>query len=120
MEQMARYRLIVFTEPVEGREVEFNTWYDTQHLADVVAVPGFVSAQRFKLKECYGGEFKQRYLAIYELDSQDHAAAMRELLGRAGTGTMVLSAALDSEKTAFAVFEEWTPLLRAVARDGSV
>jgi hypothetical protein len=106
---MARYRLIVFTEPVAGREAEYNTWYDTQHLRDVVAVPGFVSAQRFKLKECYGGEFRERYLAVYELDSEDHAASMRELLGRAGSSGMVLSEALDSGRTEFAVFEELTP-----------
>jgi hypothetical protein len=70
----------------------------------VVAVPGFGAAQRFVLKELCGGEFKQRYPANYEIESDDYASVMKELLSRAGTSAMELSEALDSDKTAYAVF----------------
>src|ERR1700704_107863 len=45
------YYYLVFSNPVAGREDEYNKWYDTQHAQDVVAVPGFVTAQRFVASE---------------------------------------------------------------------
>jgi hypothetical protein len=46
---------------------EFNRWYEERHLPDILACPGFVSCTRF---ECVG-EREPRYLAIYELESED-------------------------------------------------
>ena len=46
---MTKHVLIALTNPVEGREQEFNEWYDNQHVPDFLALPGCVSAQRFKL-----------------------------------------------------------------------
>lgn len=113
---MGKYRLIVMSEPVEGREAEYNSWYNNEHLQDVVAVPGFGSAQRFKLEQPWGGEFKHRYMAIYEFESDDYAAVMQELMSRAGTNAMLLSEALDVPNLACGVFEECSPFVRAPAR----
>jgi hypothetical protein len=115
---MGKYRLIVFTEPVAGREAEFNDWYNNQHLSDVVAVPGFVAGQRFRLVQPCGGEFKQRYLAIYEIESEDYAGAVQEMMSRAGTPAMVVSEALDSDNVALAVFEECSARVAPPARSG--
>src|SRR5438270_12589523 len=41
------YYFLVFSNPVAGHEDEYNKWYDTQHAQDVVAIPGFQTAQRF-------------------------------------------------------------------------
>ena len=41
------YYFFVFSNPVAGHEDEYNKWYNEQHAPDVVAVPGFVTAQRF-------------------------------------------------------------------------
>jgi hypothetical protein len=108
---MSKYRLIVFTDAVAGREDEFNDWYTNRHIGDVVAVPGVASAQRFELKSIFGGEFRHRYLAIYEIDAEDYEAAVREILNRANTDAMPLSDALESS-IAFAVFQECSPLVR--------
>jgi hypothetical protein len=113
---MGKYKLIVMSEPVEGREAEYNSWYNDEHLRDVVAAPGFSAAQRFELTQLWGGELKHRYMAIYEIDSDDHAAAMRELMSRAGTSAMPLSEALDKPNLAFGVFEECSPVVLAPAR----
>jgi hypothetical protein len=102
---MSKYKLIVFTDPVEGREDEYNDWYNNQHLSDVVAVPGFGSAQRFKLKELRDGQFRHRYLAIYEIESDDYGKVMDALMSRAGTSAMLISEALDSPTADVAVFE---------------
>ena len=42
---------LVFSNPVEGRDGEFNEWYDTVHVPEVLAIPGILSAQRFDLEE---------------------------------------------------------------------
>ena len=41
------YDFLVFSGAAAGHEDEYNKWYNEQHALDVVAVPGFVSAQRF-------------------------------------------------------------------------
>jgi hypothetical protein len=46
---MAKHVFVVFTNPVEGKEATYNDWCDNRHLPDVLDVPGFVSAQRFRL-----------------------------------------------------------------------
>ena len=38
---MGNYTMVVFTSPVEGREDDYNDWYDNQHLGDVIAAAGF-------------------------------------------------------------------------------
>jgi hypothetical protein len=35
--------------PDEVDEAEFNAWYDA-HLDEILSIPGFVSAQRFRLE----------------------------------------------------------------------
>ena len=54
------------TEPPLAMEEEFNAWYDTEHLPERLAIPGFRSARRW-VAEVAPGEGK--YLATYELDS---------------------------------------------------
>jgi hypothetical protein len=56
--------LVVLTEPDEGYEELLNRWYDDEHLAERVEVPGIRSARRYVAVE---GEPK--YLAMYELDT---------------------------------------------------
>ena len=58
--------LLTITEPPAAMEEEFNAWYDTEHLAERLAISGFRSAQRW-VAEIAPGEGK--YLATYELDA---------------------------------------------------
>lgn len=102
---MGKYKLVVLSSPVDGREDEFNDWYTNRHLGDVVAVPGFVSAERFKLKSVGAGEFSTNYLAIYEMDADDPDAALNALMARADAGEMFISEALNENTTLCGVFE---------------
>lgn len=54
--------LLVLMQPPQSLEDEFNAWYDTEHLAERLAVPGFETALRFV---CIDGH--PRYLAMYDL-----------------------------------------------------
>ena len=55
--------LMVVVEVDPEHEEEFNRWYDTEHIPEKLAAPGFRSARRFRDHERPG-----RYLALYELD----------------------------------------------------
>jgi len=63
---MNRGLLLTMTEPPAAMEEEFNAWYDTEHLAERLAIPGFRSTRRW-VADVAPGEGK--YLATYELDS---------------------------------------------------
>jgi hypothetical protein len=54
--------LLVTMEPPPAMEEEFNDWYDTEHVPERVAIPGFESARRFV---CVTGF--PRYVAMYDL-----------------------------------------------------
>ncbi len=69
-----RAMLVVMTDPVSpDREADYNEWYNECHLPDVLAIPGYVSATRYRAFEGRRG-FNQEYLALYELDVPDVAA----------------------------------------------
>lgn len=105
-------KLIVLTSPREGREQEYNDWYDNRHLDDVLDVPGFVSAQRFKLKGRPLSAAAWQYLAIYEIDHDDPQAVLDELLARAGTDCMPMTDAMDPDRYNVC-YEPITPLRKA-------
>src|SRR5262245_59612347 len=56
--------LLLVAIDVEGRhEAELDRWYDEEHIAERMAIPGFLQARRFKALE--GGP---KYLALYDLE----------------------------------------------------
>lgn len=62
------FTLIVYTSPAEGREDEYNAWYDDVHLPEFSALPGVISGRRFQVVPTAPGG-KPTYAAIYELSS---------------------------------------------------
>jgi hypothetical protein len=56
--------LMVWADVPSDKEKEFNRWYNEEHLAERLAVPGFLSAARYEAVK--GGP---RHLAVYELES---------------------------------------------------
>lgn len=58
--------LLVLMQPPPALEEEFNAWYDTEHIAERLAVPGFETALRYV---CTDGA--PRYLAMYDLANAD-------------------------------------------------
>lgn len=105
---MPKYKFIVLTEPVEGRDAEFNDWYQNVHLGDVVAIEGFTAAQRFRFAKTLGGGEDEAfpYLAIYEIETDDIDEVLAELNRRRGTERMGISEALGPKVYAV-VYEEF-------------
>ena len=63
---MNRGLLLTMTEPPPHLEEEFNAWYDDEHIAERLAIPGYRSARRWVANAPQG---EGKYLATYELDS---------------------------------------------------
>jgi len=112
---MAKYTFVVMTNPVAGKEAEFNDWYNRNHIPDVLNVPGFVCAQRFRLADVQmGGDAASRpykYLAIYEIETDDLEGALKELRSRAQSGEIVPSDAIDMNNVSTYMF---TPIAEKV------
>jgi hypothetical protein len=98
---MPKAILVVQTNPTEPeREQEFNDWYTGTHLRDVLTVPAYSAAARYRLVE--GVDLleglappAQRYLAIYEVETDDLEQAAKDLRETVFSGDMVISDALD-------------------------
>lgn len=58
--------LMVWVDIDPQYEDGFNRWYDEEHIAELLKVPGFLSAGRYAAIK--GGP---KYLALYELESHD-------------------------------------------------
>jgi hypothetical protein len=56
--------LMVWADIPADKEGEFNRWYNEEHLAERLAVPGFLSGARYEAVK--GGP---KHLAVYELES---------------------------------------------------
>lgn len=97
--------MIVFTSPVEGREEEYNDWYDNTHLPEFLALPGVVSGKRFRLSPS-GPKAKQSYVAIYEL-SDDPASVLKAMNAAITGGSMHMSDALDPASVSMS---GWDPI----------
>jgi hypothetical protein len=99
---MGRYIFAVHSNPVEGREHEFNDWYSNRHLDDLLAVPGVISARRLTLADQQARQVEQpfKYLALYEVETDDPQAFIDELIARAETGRIPRSSALSTDLSA--------------------
>lgn len=68
---------LAFTNPIVGREADFNEWYDSCHVREVLRYGrGFLGCQRFKLHDepLQGSLPPWEYLALYDLQSDDLTA----------------------------------------------
>ena len=111
---MAEYVYAVFSNPSSPEDEDaFNDWYDRIHLNDALNVPGFKTAQRYKMPGELAEDAMWRYLTIYTIESDDVAATMAELMSRVGTDVMVIPPTIDRDNAYSAVFAPWGPLVTA-------
>ncbi|MGH3386588.1 MAG: hypothetical protein ACRDO1_18570 [Nocardioidaceae bacterium] len=78
MSERRRGLLLVMMEPHEGFDESLNRWYDEEHLAERLAVPGVLSARRFVAVEGV-----PRYLALYDLETPAVVASAPYLAAKA-------------------------------------
>jgi hypothetical protein len=87
---MKKYKYVVFNNPIDGMDAEFNAWYDNQHLHDIVKIPGIIRATRFRVSEHQRAEAPQpwKYMALYDCETDDIRKIIHELRVRPGTPSM--------------------------------
>lgn len=103
---MKKYVFVVYTRPKAGRDAEYNKWYDETHLPDILALPGFRSARRYRYVDVpTTNPSTHPYIALYMVETDDIVAAQAALQAAANTPAMLLSDALDLETTQATYFE---------------
>ena len=76
---------LVLANPAEGQDAAYNAWYSDRHIPDVLAVPGFVAARRFRLAaQTAGKPSPWRYMATYELEAERLPEIRAEMAARSG------------------------------------
>ena len=74
-----QFLVLILTEPTEGKEDEFNDYYENLHLDEVLATTDLQTAQRFKLVEEAGEGSPLPYLALYETQADDPQQVLENL-----------------------------------------
>lgn len=110
------YYFYVFSNPVSGHEDEYNNWYDQRHAADVVSIPGFVSAQRYVKSDTpffrVADVQVPKYLIIYKIVTADVEAVFTEVERRLKTGETYMSPAYDRKTSQNYVYKPVGPELK--------
>lgn len=100
---MAKHVLMAFNCAKAGEEEEFARWYDEVHIPEILAVPGFVSARRFRIvnTNVQGGSGWSN-VSLYEIETDDLPATMAALQAAISPS----SPAIDSAVSAMLVGSE--------------
>jgi hypothetical protein len=103
---MGKYVFVVYTQPFEGQDADYNKWYDEIHVADVEKLDGVLSARRYRLADMdQPSEGQPPYLALYELELDDVSVFPGQIAKAIEEGRMPLSPAMDRSKTVRAYYE---------------
>ena len=97
MSETGHYWFMVFSNPVAGHQAEYEEWYDNVHFPDLLAIPGFVSGQRFRLTDAQArpGEHPHQFLVVWELAADNLAGVFDEIHRRRADGRVRPSPAYD-------------------------
>jgi hypothetical protein len=85
--------LIVETGPAEGRDDDWNSWYDEVHIPEILQkIPGFNAATRFKRPAGVDlGPEEQEYCTVYEIEAEDPADSLAALGAGMQSGALTRS-----------------------------
>ena len=77
---MSRYVLMVYTRPIRSLEADYHRWYDETHLAEILAVPGFVEARRLEVMKTTltPADDRDGCVAEFIIESDDIDATLAE------------------------------------------
>ena len=101
---MPKVKMLVYTNALDGKDDEFNRWYDEIHVPEVLKFTKSVAAQRFRQSDAQPGKPEPfRYLAIYEFDV-DSKEAYDSLT--ANVEKMNMGSSLDQDKVKVAFYDD--------------
>jgi hypothetical protein len=96
---MAKSMFMAWASPVDdANDSEFNAWYDGTHVPQVrAAIPAITAVHRYRLADVpgLGASLAHRYVAVYEMDTDDVASAMAALGAASADGRIEITATMD-------------------------
>lgn len=94
---VARALMLAWSSPASpGQAGEFEDWYDHTHIPQIrAAVPSITAVARYELVDPESPGRSNRYLAVYELDTDDIPAAAAALADSAAGGRMDMTTAMN-------------------------
>jgi hypothetical protein len=97
-----------------GRDKDFNDWYQNTHLKQIVSIKSFKMAQRFRFHTNIipGAADPSRYMAIYDIETDDIGAALGAMGELAASGRMPLPDSM-AQPIIGAVYEEFGEAVKA-------
>jgi hypothetical protein len=106
--------LVVHTEPATPEDdAAYNKWYDGTHVPDIVALPGFVAATRYKVSPTQMGgatpDVPAAYVAVYEIDADDLDATLQGIAAGAASGAVRMGDAPMGPGSSMVLYEEVLP-----------
>ncbi|MCE7798472.1 hypothetical protein LWE61_18190 [Sphingobium sufflavum] len=102
---MSKFKMIALTNPVDGRDEEFNDWYQNVHLPEVVSREGVVGAQRYKAAVPLLAPVSYGYLAVYDIET-DNIGTFLQAFGAASATNTPCDAA-DTANSYTVIFNEF-------------
>jgi hypothetical protein len=94
---MPKAVLLVLANAAPGREDEFDEWYETRHIPDVLAVDGFRAVRRFSLSEHQlpgSDPLGAQYATVWDIEADDLADPLARMAALVGTDAMPISPAM--------------------------
>ena len=111
---MPKMILTVFSDPISPeRQDEYDDWYANIHVPDVCAIPGVLSARRFReatQASAFAGEVAggRRNMVIYEIDTDNPAEVEAEMQARLADGRLRSTDTLQNDPPPIARYYEQT------------
>lgn len=102
-----RYCLMTESEALDGRDEVLAAWIDNEHFADLLSVPGFISAERFLVQSAEAGPAK--HLCLYEVETSDLPGMFAEVQRRREAGLLPAGAAQKPGSVRTTVCKSATP-----------
>jgi hypothetical protein len=96
----SRYAMLVFANPVPGLENDFNDWYTTTHMGDLLQLPGWIGAQRFRIVSSLNPRptregYRHGYLIIWDQEGTDASVPQRLMTAAIAGGKSRRGAGFD-------------------------
>lgn len=103
---MVLYKMLVMSSPTEGSDAAYNDWYQRVHLPEMLALPGIVSAQRYRLaRNLREQDPGSPYLALYEIETDDIDAVLSHITEAAASGRLTMSDVIDTDHAHAVIYE---------------
>lgn len=89
--------MLAWSSPASpGQAGEFEDWYENTHIPQIrAAVPSITAVSRYQLADPESPGRSDRYLAVYELDTDDIQAAAAALADSAAAGRIDMTTAMN-------------------------